>query len=222
MNVITSPVTSVPSTVLTINPLASEQEVSNLRALLEEAEKKASADRLAATVAAHEALRAKIDSIPGLLGVSDMSAALTLITEELGIDPLTKVAPKAPKAKRGFPSALPDATLAQMKAMLEAGATSRAVAEALNVGISTVDARKAKWGLTHKSLGGRPAIQRAPRARKPKARNSGHHLSPESRAKVISALRKPGHRVAVIAKRFHMSREGVYQIRRQLPQMQTA
>ncbi len=220
MNVIASHAPSVPSTVLTINPLASEQEVSNLRALLEEAEKKASADRLAATVAAHEALRAKISSVPQLLGVPDIGAALALIVEELGLDPI-KVETKRSQPKRAFPKALSDDTKAQMRSMLEANSTSRAVAEALGVGISTVDSYKAKWGLVNKGLGGRPAFKRAPKAKR-KTGKSGRHLSPESRAKVVAALRKPGHRVAVIAKRFHMSREGVYQIRRQLPQMQTA
>ncbi len=211
MNLITSPVSTS-----NVTSTPAEQEVLNLRALLEEAERKATAERAEADRAAKEALHNKVLSIITELGAASAAEAIRIIQSETGATP----APARPKtAKRAFPSALPQETLAQMRAMLEAGATSRAVAEALGCGISTVDARKARWKLTHRGLGGRPAFKRAPKTRR---KNSGRHFTAAQRARIVAALQKPGHRVALIAKREGSSREAIYAIRRQLPQLQAA
>lgn len=215
MNLTTSPVPAADtaSSALVIDTLPSEQEVSNLRAQLQLAEEKAAAERLAATVKAHEALRGKIASIPAMLGVPDIGAAIALIVDELDLDLVGKALPaaKAPKAKRGFPTALSEETKAQMRAMFEGNATSREVAAALGIGVSTADSWKAKMGLTHKGLGGRPGFKRAPKARK-----GGRHIPPVKRAKIVEALKKPGHSISVLSRRFAVSRQTLHTMRHDL------
>ncbi len=214
-----APAATVPPSV---NLTPAEQEVANLRSQLELAQQKAAAERAEADRLAKEERHQKVLSLTALLGVPSLEEVVRVIEEEAGLMPRLQLA-KPALAKRAFPSALSDQTKAQMRAMLEAGATSRAVSEALGVGISTTDSWKAKWGLTHRNLGGgRPAFKRAGRSRKTKSGKTGRHFSPAQKARIVAALEKPGHRVALIAKREGSSREAIYAIRRHLPQLQAA
>ncbi len=215
----TAPAAVSPILVSSPSLTAAEQEAEALLNQLHLAQERVTQERAAAEQAAKDKRHAQVVECLAQLGAQSAAEAVRIIEVEMGL----KAATPAVKTKRGFPKALSDQTKAQLKAMFEANATSREVAETLGIGLSTADAHKAKLGLTNKGLGGRPGvIQRPARSRKAKRSKGGTHLSPQSRAKVIAALQKPNHRVAVIAKRFHMSREGVYQIRRQLPQLQAA
>lgn len=209
----TSPIGSAESHT---NVLPAEQEVLNLRALLEQAEQKAAQERTEAARLAKEELKLKVQSILAQLNVQSAQEAIRIIEEECGLpsQPTAQPAARA-KAKRAFPRALPQQTLDQMKSMLVAGATSRAVSLALKVGISTADSWKAKWGLTHGGHG-RSAFKRAPKTRKAARQTTGSHFTPAKKARIVAALQKPGHRIAVIARREHTSRQALYDLRHKL------
>ncbi len=197
---------NVPSA-LAANPVIAEanQTVANLRAELAVAEQHLEAEKAALAAAALEKQRAIIDSIPGQLGVATIKEAIALLG---GV-----------KAKdRSFPNRLPEETLAQAKVMLQNGATSRAVSEALKMGLSTVDLWKSRWGLTKP----RPKAQAKAKGTVHRFSPQSGHLSPAKRARIVEALKRPNARVAVVAKRFGTSRQTTYSIRASIPELRIA
>lgn len=171
--------------------LTTTQEISNLRAQLELAEQKLAADKAELEQRAKEAQRAVIASIPGLLGVGTIQEALALLKEQV---------PPANLHNR----ALPPSTLEQMRLMLENRASSPTVAKALKVGLSTVWAYKARWGLTKN---GKPAT-----ARRRVRQRGNNHLSASTRLAIWDDLQKPGAKVAVVARKHGTSRQSVYSV----------
>ncbi len=216
MNVTTSPTPASAVSTLNINSpalSAAEQEAETLLNQLHLAQERVTQERAKAEQEAKAQRHEKVVSIIAELGVQSAIEAVRIIEEEMGVKPAPV---QAPKTKRGFPAPLSEDTKAQLKAMFEANSTSRQVAEALGIGISTADSWKAKLGLTHKGLGGRPGVitnQRPARSRKAKRGKSGRHFTPAQRARIIAALKKPGHRVAAIARREHSSRQAIYDLR---------
>ncbi len=197
MNTIITPAASAAKSNVSVAPAigsdsieSTVQEISNLRAQLALAEQTLANEKLLADQQAREKRREAIASIPGLLGVTTLAEAMALL--------------KAETPTHLHNRALPQSTLETARQMLENGATSPAVAKALKMGLSTVWAYKAKWGLTKSS--GPTTAKRRTRTR------PGRHLSTETKLAIWDAMQKPGAKVAEVARRYGTSRQSTYAV----------
>ncbi len=216
-SLLTAPAAVSPILVTSPSLAAAEQEAENLLNQLHLAQERVTQERAAAEQAAKDKRHAQVVECLAQLGAQSAMEAVRIIEAEMGLKP-TPV--QAPKTKRGFPAPLSADTKAQMRAMFEANSTSRQVAEALGIGLSTADSWKAKLGLTNRGLGGRPGVirstKRAPKLRKASRKRMGRHFTPAQIARIEVALKKPDYCVALIADRERSSREAIYGIRRRM------
>ncbi len=200
---VVAPATSVSSIVNPVGPINEsiiEQEITSLRAKLEEAEHR---KQILAQEAA-DTLKGKIASVLEILGVKTVQEGIAILISkqkgEGGSERPVLSAIERASERRGKHETrrLPDSTVKQMRAMIVSGATARLIAGTLKVGVSTVDNYKKKWGLTRK---------------RSNSRDNNHRMTPAVRAKIVAALLKPNANIAQIAEKYGFSRPSIYNLK---------
>ncbi len=199
---VTSPVSSITDQPHNPAFFDLDQEMAALLAQLENLEQRKQAQIKAEQETAQKrreealtALKALITETAATFGLNGGAEVLALLKDTIS----------PPRVS----NRIPDETLAQMKQMLEGGATLSATAKALGVGEASVSNYKAKWGMVKGKV------------KSGRARRSGgrYQIAPEKRAAIIADLiaRVP---VAKISRKHGPSRQSIYGIKSTIPAAQ--
>lgn len=193
------PATSPPaSALISITAESLNAEIISLQREIEIAEQR----KIELEREIQAALREKINEVPAFLGLGNLREVLDLLKSQMNGAIKISHLPYG----RGKGHHLPEDIIGQMKEMLKARETAAYISDKLRVGLSTVEAYKARWGLTkrHRNNQGIPSLKRS----------SSNRISPAKRNEIVAALIAGRATVTRLAERFGVSRQSLYHIRR--------